>query len=308
MSEEEAKRAARPTRRQLQVQLADASWVAALLAVSSLALTLELRASKPAARSLIGALSVGFWVGGALAGLAALVMVLLGRSRRARRVWLPALTGVALCVTSLVVDAVVHGDRHVYLDPHGLPRVYRMRPAPRGESARGVLIYLHGAGGTEDQGLDPRLGGGTFARLFRELDARGWAYVCPRDAELDGLVAKLREEHEGAPLYLAGASMGGRQAFAACARAGHPFAGVILLCPAMNYQAKGQPPASLPATWLVCGDADTISTGPSRELAQDLSRRASPPGRYRELPGGDHGSPLREVDWGAALDLVAGGR
>jgi len=78
--------------------------------------------------------------------------------------------------------------------------------------------------------------------------------------------------------------------------------------PRIPEEAAAQPPESLPPTWLVCGSADTISTGPSRALASDLARRGSASGRYRELSGGDHGAPLREVDWAAALEFVAGPR
>ena len=48
-----------------------------------------------------------------------------------------------------------------------------------------ILIYMHGAGGKEEQGMDK------LPRLREVMSRWGWVYVCPRDSDFDGLRAEL---------------------------------------------------------------------------------------------------------------------
>ena len=95
---------------------------------------------------------------------------------------------------------VLYQDRakknHVYLvqEPATIP------PQPR------VLIYMHGTGGMEEQGMDPKWASSTFSRLRSLMTKWQWVYVCPRDAEFSGLLQQLREIYHPEKIYLAGAS------------------------------------------------------------------------------------------------------
>jgi len=164
------------------------------------------------------------------------------------------------------------------------------------------------------------------------------------EAGLTDLIGLLRARWPGRPVYLCGGSMGGSSTLVFAVRRPELLAGAIALCPAADIQAyqafaAGSPNPTLQniaaaialhyqagssaleeelrarsallnaerltmPCYLAHGAADAlIPVEPTRALAerlQELGRRI----RYVEIEGGDHDSPVTQVDWAAALDFV----
>ena len=147
-----------------------------------------------------------------------------------------------------------------------------------------LIVYFHGAGADEKQGVDKLA---TLRRRFGEL---GFGYVSPRHYEFADLRQHLFAEHGRRPLHLIGGSRGGREVLEELIR--HPgwYAGAILLCPAVvDVERYDLSQLSAPI-FIVVGDADA-QCYPG---CQDLARRLQADGRAVKLtivPGGDHSSP-----------------
>ncbi len=183
---------------------------------------------------------------------------------------------------------------------------------------RGILIYLHGAGGGLEQGaLD-----GSYEDSFKRLrdllrNELSYLYVTPSlsnfsaggGQDVRDLAQELHVAYPDAPIYLAGASAGGRTLFHALQAASPPFAGAIALCPAvdpaMQIGALGTAPdEQKPPLWIIQGEQDPFVS--AREVDALVQRLTDANARltYEKIPG-DHDAPLERVDWKNALDFLS---
>ncbi|MEI6083924.1 MAG: hypothetical protein WCS70_06445 [Verrucomicrobiota bacterium] len=185
-----------------------------------------------------------------------------------------------------------------YRDVFGESHAYLVQQPTKPAEHSQLLIYMHGAGGLEEQGMDPQWASRTFTRLRTLMNQWGWVYVCPRDEEFPGLLADLRKKYKPETIVLAGASAGGRVALTEASRAPKSYAGLILLCPAIN-GASDVSKLTMPA-WIVSATGDEFITLNTRQLVGSLER-AKKRHRYVEMPGGGHDTPVREVEWEKAL-------
>jgi len=166
------------------------------------------------------------------------------------------------------------------------------------------------------------------------------------EAGVVDLIGVLKARWPNRPVYLCGGSMGGSSALVFAIRRPELLSGVVALCPAadihayyafasepgnevlrniaaairLHYQASGRSldeellarSALLHAdrltmpVYLSHGAADAlIPVEPTRALAKRLQEQGRPV-KYVEIEGGDHDSPVVQVNWSQALDLVAG--
>jgi len=171
-----------------------------------------------------------------------------------------------------------------------------------------------------------------------------WMGPCG-EAGLVDLIGILKARWPGWPVYLCGGSMGGTSTLIFAVRQPELLNGVIALCPsadiqayhafsaasenptlhniaaaiALHYQAGERAldeelaarSALLHADRLTMpvyvshGAADgLIPIGPTRALAKRLQDQGRPV-KYVEIDGGDHDSPVVQVNWAEALDFVA---
>jgi predicted peptidase len=197
-----------------------------------------------------------------------------------------------------------------------------------------VILFLHGAGESGDDGLAPTNIG--LGPAIRRHPARWPAIVVfpqarvdqrwHRQNALDALAAldAAQKEFGTDPdrVYLTGLSSGGAGSWYLASRYPERFAGLLVACgrivPAPMYNGKPIPdidpvvPDSLAddrfgalaerlapiPTWIFHGDADPIvPVDESRRLVAALRARKAPI-RYTELPGVGHGS------WDTAYDSV----
>ncbi|MBA4388331.1 MAG: hypothetical protein C0404_10145 [Verrucomicrobia bacterium] len=162
-----------------------------------------------------------------------------------------------------------------------------------------ILIYMHGAGGREEQGMK------LFPKLRTLLNERSWIFICPRDYEYEDLRVELARRYGKRKLFLSGASAGANSAFKEAAGHTNVYSGLILMCPAVHPTAvdeAGKELAGMPL-WLVCGELDRIPVESSRKL-YSLLKQMNSPVNYHEIPGGNHDAPCFKIAWEDALRFV----
>lgn len=194
-----------------------------------------------------------------------------------------------------------------YRDAKKRTHLYRVQEPKDLQANPNVLIYMHGSAGKEEQGMDLAWERGTFARLRNLMNRWGWVYICPRDAEFAGLLEHLTEKYAPQDIYLAGASGGGNIALWEAQKNPSAYAGLLLLCPAIQPRKKMEPrPPSMPV-WIVSASKDRKITQKCRALVKQLEALQSSC-FYREIAGGHHGTPVQKVNWQKALEFLQGKR
>lgn len=158
---------------------------------------------------------------------------------------------------------------------------YRSAIPPNFSDDSPLVIYYHGAGADENQGLDK------LAKMRKEFGKRGFGYISPRYYEFQQLRRHLLRLHGDREIYLIGGSRGGREVLEELVQHPNDYAGAILLCPAILDVSKSYNLSKLTMPILVAvGDVDGISIAGSRELAKHC-----PSVWLFEIPDGDHSSP-----------------
>lgn len=196
--------------------------------------------------------------------------------------------------------------RVVYEDDAGNRHVYLVQESETVAGDAPVLVYLHGANGTEADGMAATGYFGSFARLRAELAARGWIYITPRDYDMDGLYDEILTRYGARPVYLAGHSAGGRETLLATHVHPDRYAGIMPMHPGIGYPVQigrgGLKGFNMPI-WMTCSDDDGVITPATRTIARDL-RDLGKRLVYVEVPGGGHGGGCARADWPAALDFL----
>lgn len=184
-----------------------------------------------------------------------------------------------------------------------------------------ILIYMHMAGGHQEEGMGLAAGPTDPERicwdcLRRMLDQRGWLYVCPEYHEFDHLLQDLRERYGKRPVYVVGAVLGARAILEDVkAHAGDPqprYAGVALLSPAIDlryYPNDGGlgdlVPADFPTpVYLLAGTAD----GPVASVSARLFNILRAQGTRTKLvlvDGKRQGGAVAATNWQDLLDFLA---
>ncbi|MEM7011786.1 MAG: hypothetical protein AAF585_09910 [Verrucomicrobiota bacterium] len=158
---------------------------------------------------------------------------------------------------------------------------YRSAIPPNFSDDSPLVIYYHGAGADENQGLDK------LARVRKEFEARGYGYISPRYYEFQQLRKHLLNLHGPRDIYLIGGSRGGREVLEELIEHPNSYEGAILLCPAILDVEANYDLSNLTTPILVAvGDADGISISGSHELAEKCTTV-----ELFIIPNGDHSSP-----------------
>jgi dipeptidyl aminopeptidase/acylaminoacyl peptidase len=111
--------------------------------------------------------------------------------------------------------------------------------------AAGLMVYLHGATGHQDQGMTAETFCDSFGFMRRWAARHGWAYACPEyrgdswmnaaaEADITQLAGILRLRAAAPVSILLGGSMGGTSAMIYAARRQGVFDGVLSFCPATD--------------------------------------------------------------------------
>ncbi|RIY03748.1 hypothetical protein D3218_03145 [Aureimonas flava] len=201
--------------------------------------------------------------------------------------------------------------------PDGLLR-FATLGASRGGST--VLVFVHGRNGDRRLGLNDWSFGGNFNRLKNLLVRAGGTYVTVDGGRLDDadagrvglLLRELRREHPASTLILACASMGGQICWSlATSNAAPPIDAMVLLgtdsAPERFRALRSSRPEPMPVL-IAHGTRDKVYAF-DRQLAAYRSVRAAQPTypiRFVGFEDGNHGTPIRMVDWRDTLNWIAG--
>ena len=76
-------------------------------------------------------------------------------------------------------------QRRTYTDLESKPHVYLVQEPAAPDTAKHILVYMHGGGGNEHEGMNSRGFEASFTRLRALLTQKEWIYITPRDYEYD---------------------------------------------------------------------------------------------------------------------------
>jgi predicted peptidase len=170
-----------------------------------------------------------------------------------------------------------------------------------GDKEYPVILFLHGAGSTGDDG-EKQIKGGLakairdkkekfpFIAVFPQAHQKGWGANGPSAKRALAILDTVHKDYktDKKRVYLTGLSMGGFGTWSLAAAYPERWAAIAPICgggdPKTAEKIKDLP------CWCFHGDADkTVSVEKSRAMIQALKDAGSSP-RYDEYPGVDHNS------------------
>lgn len=180
---------------------------------------------------------------------------------------------------------------------------------------RAIIIYMHGAGGGYEQGMQNNNYKESFKRLKETVLDLSYLYFTPEVSTLspegyDDLrifVAFIKNKYPNRPIYLAGASAGGRFAASYIKDLHNDIDGAILIGPVVDDRwgiilAVGT--LKRIPVYIIAGSKDQVVPIKTIELLKDVLNRMHFPVKLDILDGGDHNAPVEEINWPNAIDFL----
>lgn len=181
----------------------------------------------------------------------------------------------------------------------------------------GIFIYMHGAGGGYEQGVSDELFAGNFRNLKNILKEKNYLYVTPETSdfekegaqELVDLIVELKNKHGDLPVYLSGASAGGRTVFYVMEEVKKRMValnGIVLVCPALSAQTIqdfGVQGESLPV-WMEVGEKDTVMPPEQAQLLKEKLDGLEYITHLETIENGDHNAPVEQINWEKGLNFL----
>ncbi len=187
-------------------------------------------------------------------------------------------------------------------------------------AARLTVVYLHGRDGNRKWGFDDERFGGNFNRLKNLVAAAGGAYLSPDFSGFEARgaadIAALIAARAGkiGPVILACGSLGTKICWALADDAGirKNLAGIVVLggFPDRNFLRAAYSGAVKPVpVYIAHGSRDPVYAVEAMEDFYNALNVKSYPVRMTVFDTGNHGTPVRMVDWRSAINwlLSAGG-
>jgi len=187
----------------------------------------------------------------------------------------------------------------------------------REKGARVITIYLHGKGGSRQQGVNDYTFGGNFNRIKNLMVRNDGLYLSPDivdfeargRAQISALISHYRSASPGAAVILACGSMGG----ALCWQlAGQPdvtagLAGMLFLGSMWNNDFRNTDAIRqrVPIV-LAHGSRDKVFPVEAQEAFYRKMRKAMPgyPIRFVRFETGSHGTPIRMINWRDSINWL----
>lgn len=196
-----------------------------------------------------------------------------------------------------------------------------LRYAQVGASSRGqpILVFVHGRNGDRRLGLNDWTFGGNFNRLKNLLVRGGGSYITvdagqlgDADAEkVAALVTQLKNESATSELILACASMGGQICWSiAISPTVTSIDAMVLLgsdSTPQRFEAMRRVRGKALPVFMAHGTRDKVYDFDRQLAAFEAVRKDWPadPVRFVGFDDGNHGTPIRMVDWRDTLNWIA---
>lgn len=185
------------------------------------------------------------------------------------------------------------------------------------EGASVITLYLHGQGGSRQQGVDDFSFGGNFNRIKNLMVAAGGLYLSPDFSdfgpggvgEIAALIAHYAESSPGASLFVACGSAGGALCWELADDSGTAtrLSGLLLL--GSHWDDGFFDSAAFEQKTPVFfghGSRDTVFPVERQEafFRAILERSPDYPARFVRFETGTHGTPIRMTDWRETLNWM----
>lgn len=183
---------------------------------------------------------------------------------------------------------------------------------------RFVVVFVHGRNGDRRLGMNDWTFGGNFNRLKNLASRNAGLYATfdggtlgAEDAQRAGtLIQELAARHAGAPVLLACGSMGGELCWTALAdpKVADVVEGLIVLGGSSDVSRldRAVPRGRMLPILVAHGTRDKVYDYVRQEGFVEAVRVRRPgyPIRFVGFDGGNHGTPIRMIDWRETLDWV----
>lgn len=184
-------------------------------------------------------------------------------------------------------------------------------------ATRFVVIYLHGRGGNRHQGSNDFSFGGNFNRLKNLALKGGGVYLSPDftdfstrgTTEIAGLIEAARKQAPQAKVIIACGSAGGQLCWELSkdAKASAIVDGLVLLGSLWDASfLKTDVYSRRVPVFFAHGSRDPVFAIESQQSFYQLLRKTSSgyPVKFHRFESGNHGTPIRMIDWRLALNWV----
>ncbi|EJN01698.1 alpha/beta hydrolase [Phyllobacterium sp. YR531] len=180
-----------------------------------------------------------------------------------------------------------------------------------------ITLYLHGQGGSRQQGMNDYTFGGNFNRLKNLMDKNNGLYLSPDftdfeakgTGEVSGLISYFKAKSPKAKLFVACGSMGGQL----CWRLGNDatisknISGLILLGSLWDdkFTSSSAFKRRMPV-FFGHGSRDPVFPISNQEGFYQKLRAQTPgyPVKFHRFESGNHGTPIRMTDWRLVLNWM----
>ncbi len=180
-----------------------------------------------------------------------------------------------------------------------------------------VTVYLHGQGGSRNQGVDDFTFGGNFNRIQNLMVRNGGLYLSPDfsgfgdkgEGEVAAIIEHTMARSPGAALFVACGSMGGGICWklAQDPKIAPKLSGLLVLGSLWDDDFFKSPAfrRKVPV-FFAQGSHDVVFPVARQEAFFEEIRKRSPgyPTRFARFETGTHGTPIRMVDWRQTLNWM----
>jgi dienelactone hydrolase len=184
-----------------------------------------------------------------------------------------------------------------------------------GAGAAFTVIFIHGRNGDRRLGANDYTFGGNFNRLKNLVAGNGGVYYSPTVKTFDsdgvaaiaGLIRYASEQSPGRPVILTCASMGSQVCWGV-SRDGESverLKGMVIMSGVTDPDFIKSPfsKAKLPL-WFAHGSRDPVYAATDQQALYEKLYKAGYPARFTLYQTGNHGTPIRMIDWRRVLNWL----
>ena len=185
------------------------------------------------------------------------------------------------------------------------------------KDAKIITVYLHGQGGSRDQGVNDFTFGGNFNRIKNLMAQNGGLYLSPDfsdfgakgEAQVAAIIGHYLQSSPNAALFVACGSMGGHICWrlAENPAMAKKLSGLLLLGSLWDEDFFKSPAYRLKVPVFFAQGSHDVVFPVARQTAffEEIRKRAPGyPAEFMRFETGTHGTPIRMVDWRQALNWM----